>query len=82
MLNFGDVYVTGFKDEIRIKGAKNPEMVSRIIGAKMSALRPHGERGRGGRERGDREWGGYEEGGAERGVEVKLGKKGKGRRKK
>jgi len=50
LFNFGDVYVTGFKDEIKIKGAKNPEMVSRIIGAKMSASRAGGGRGEGGME--------------------------------
>jgi membrane protein YdbS with pleckstrin-like domain len=39
VFNFGDIAVTGFKNEILIKGVKNPETVYRIIQNKISMMR-------------------------------------------
>jgi membrane protein YdbS with pleckstrin-like domain len=39
LLNFGDISVTGFKNEIVFKGVKNPETVYRIIQNKISMMR-------------------------------------------
>jgi len=44
MLNFGDIIITGFKNEINIKGVKNPEKVYKMIEKKFAQYREDKER--------------------------------------
>jgi len=44
MLNFGDIIITGFKNEINFKGVKNPEKVYKMIEKKFAQYRESGER--------------------------------------